>query len=120
MEQLWSDAAPQTVREVHEALATDRTLAYSTVTTVLRRLATKDLVLEFRDARAHRFRPMQGRSELVAELIIEALDQVSETDARQAALARFVARVGPAEAATLRGALLEGGDRRAAALVRPL
>ncbi|MGL4305851.1 MAG: BlaI/MecI/CopY family transcriptional regulator, partial [Mycobacteriaceae bacterium] len=34
MEHLWSSPEPQTVRQVHKALATHRELAYTTVMTV--------------------------------------------------------------------------------------
>ncbi len=39
MDHLWSTSEPQTVRQVHEALAERRELAYTTVMTVLQRLA---------------------------------------------------------------------------------
>ena len=43
MDHLWESSDPQTVRQVHEALATHRELAYTTVMTVLQRLAKKKL-----------------------------------------------------------------------------
>lgn len=41
MDHLWASAEPQTVRQVHEALLSQRELAYTTVMTVLQRLARK-------------------------------------------------------------------------------
>src|SRR3954463_14636009 len=38
MDHLWSTREPQTVRQVHEALAARRDLAYTTIMTVLQRL----------------------------------------------------------------------------------
>lgn len=57
MDHLWSRTEPQTVRQVHEALSARRDLAYTTVMTVLQRLAKKNLVLQIRDDRAHRYAP---------------------------------------------------------------
>ena len=75
MDHLWSSREPQTVRQVHEALSARRDLAYTTIMTVLQRLAKKNLVVQHRDDRAHRYAPMHGRDELVAGLMVDALDQ---------------------------------------------
>ncbi len=75
--------------------------------TVLQRLAKKNLVVQHRDDRAHRYAPMHGRDELVAGLMVDALDQVEDSGSREAALVHFVERVGAGEAAALRRALAE-------------
>ncbi len=105
MDHLWSSSDPQTVRQVHEALAARRDLAYTTVMTVLQRLAKKNLVTQQRDDRAHRYLPVQGRDELVASLMVDALGQADASDSRVAALVHFVGKVGADEAAALREAL---------------
>jgi predicted transcriptional regulator len=105
MDHLWGTDQPQTVRQVHEALCTQRELDYTTVMTVLQRLARKNLVEQIRDDRAHRYAPTHGRDELVAGLMVDALDQAADAGDRQAALVHFVARVGADEAAALRRAL---------------
>ncbi|MFC7449947.1 BlaI/MecI/CopY family transcriptional regulator [Rhodococcus daqingensis] len=112
MDHLWSSSEPQTVRQVHEALATRRELAYTTVMTVLQRLAKKNLVIQQRDDRAHRYVPVHGRDELVASLMVDALQQAEESNGRAAALVHFVGQVGADEAAALREALaaLEASD----------
>ncbi len=46
MDHLWDSSEPQTVRQVHEALSAHRELAYTTVMTVLQRLAKKQLVVQ--------------------------------------------------------------------------
>jgi len=114
MDHLWSVPHPQTVRQVHEALSEQRDLAYTTVMTVLQRLAKKNLVSQIRDDRAHQYAPVHGRDELVAGLMVDALDQVADTGSRQAALVHFVERVGADEAEALRRALdeLESGHRK--------
>ncbi len=105
MDQLWSADQPQTVRQVHEALAAHRELAYTTVMTVLQRLAKKDLVVQQRDDRAHRYAPVHTRDELVASLMVDALQQADEVGSRRAALVHFVEQVGNDGAAALREAL---------------
>jgi predicted transcriptional regulator len=107
MDHLWAAGEPLTVRQVHEALCAERDLAYTTVMTVLQRLARKNLVSQIRDDRAHRYAPVHGRDELVAGLMVDALDQASDSGSRQAALVHFVERVGVDEADALRRALAE-------------
>jgi predicted transcriptional regulator len=107
MDHLWDTDAPQTVRQVHDTLRTRRELAYTTVMTVLQRLARKGLVTQIRDDRAHQYAALRGRDELVAGLMADALDQAADSGGRRAALMSFVERVGAAEADALRRALAD-------------
>jgi len=107
MDHLWAAAGPQTVRQVHDALSTQRDLAYTTVMTVLQRLARKGLVIQIRDDRAHQYAAMHGRDDLVAGLMVDALDQAADSSDRHAALMNFVERVGADEADALRRALAD-------------
>lgn len=111
MEQLWAEERPQSVREVHAAITQERDLAYTTVMTVLDRLAKKGLVSRARDGRAYLYAPGQSRDQLVAEVMHTALEG-DEAD-RSAALVAFVGKVSPAEADAMRAALAglepEGG-----------
>src|SRR6202021_651440 len=107
MDNLWSSPGPQTVRQVHEALSAHRDLADPTIMTVLQRLAKKNLVVQHRDDRAHRYAPTHGRDELVAGLMVDALYQAADSGGCEAALVHFVERVGADEAAALRRALAE-------------
>lgn len=111
MDRLWDSGQPQTVRQVHDALALRRDLAYTTVMTVLQRLARKGLVTQIRDERAHRYAPTHGRDELVAGLMVDALDQAVGSGGRVAALMHFIERVGADEAEALRRALAAMADR---------
>lgn len=105
MEQVWASPDPATVRQIHEALA-DRDLAYTTVMTVLDRLAKKGVVKRTREGRAYHYLPTASKDEMVAELMHEALEQAGRArGARTAALVRFVDRASPSEAAVLREAL---------------
>lgn len=110
MERLWlaEGDAWATVRDVHEGLAT-REIAYTTVMTVLHRLARKQLVEERRDGRAYLYRATSSRGVLTAELMRQTLDDYS-TDDRRAALVGFVGSASPEEVAALREALDELDD----------
>lgn len=114
LETLWSappadDAAGVeerwwTVRQVHAALAEQRDIAYTTVMTVLDRLARKDTVEQLRDGRAYRYRARASRSEMVADLMHDTLADFSRHD-RQQALVAFVEDASAADVAALRRAL---------------
>ncbi len=105
MDQLWAAGEPQTVRQVHEALGAHRDLAYTTVMTVLQRLAKKSLLMQERAERAYRYSPARSRDALIAQLMVDALQQAEAAGGREAALVNFVERVTPDEAAALRAAL---------------
>lgn len=107
MDHLWAADDPQTVRQVHQGLLAQRDLAYTTVMTVLQRLARKNLVVQIRHDRAHRYAAMNGRDELVAGLMVDALSQAADSGDRQSALVHFVERVGDEEADALRRALAD-------------
>jgi predicted transcriptional regulator len=94
MTQLWNAGEPLTVRRVHESLSRDRDLAYTTVMTVLDRLAKKGVVTQQRADRAYRYAPAQTREEMTAALMLDALSAAPD-GVRDAALAHFVGRLDP-------------------------
>jgi predicted transcriptional regulator len=91
MTQLWDAGEPLTVRQVHERLS-GRDLAYTTVMTVLDRLAKKSVVVQEKDGRAYRYAPAQTREQMTAGLMLDAL---GDTPDRDAALAYFVGQIPP-------------------------
>ena len=101
---LWERYDPLTVREVHQELARERhrDLAYTTVMTVLDRLAKKGMTQRERDGKAWRYRAAGPREELVADLMRDALDRAGD---RRAALVRFVDQVSDEDALLLLDAL---------------
>ncbi|GAA3609405.1 BlaI/MecI/CopY family transcriptional regulator [Microlunatus ginsengisoli] len=103
MDQLWRTDGAQSVREVHAAIGRDRDLAYTTVMTVLDRLAKKGLAVRERDGRAYRYAAAQSREALVAEVMHTAL--ADDRAERTAALVAFVGRVSREDAAAMRAAL---------------
>lgn len=119
MERLWDVTAAAgdgfegaTVREVHEHLEQDREIAYTTVMTVLDRLAKKHLVTRERDGRAWRYLPADTREALTAQTMRRTLDDMDVTD-RRAALLHFLDGASSAEIADLKAALAEVESRAA-------
>ncbi|WBB77523.1 BlaI/MecI/CopY family transcriptional regulator [Micromonospora sp. WMMD882] len=111
MDVLWDgpvDRRGVTVREVADALD-GRELAYTTVMTVLDRLAGKGMVEREREGRAWRYRPAASREAHIAQLMLDALDLGGSRDA---ALVRFARSVTGTEADVLRAALSAEAGRR--------
>ncbi len=108
LEELWSLHLDKwaTVRDVHESLAAQRDIAYTTVMTVMDRLAKKDLVVQRREGRAYLYRAAGTRSEMAADMMREALDEFSQRD-RRTALMAFVGESSAEERAALREALAQ-------------
>ena len=106
MTQLWDAAEPLTVRQVHDRLSRDRDLAYTTVMTVLDRLAKKGVVRQQKADRAYRYTPAQTREEMTAAVMLDALTASADQDA---ALAHFVGQLPPAAlAAAIEAARRQG------------
>ncbi|MEO7269035.1 MAG: BlaI/MecI/CopY family transcriptional regulator [Knoellia sp.] len=113
MEQLWESSARRpegaSVRDVLEALPGDRSLAYTTVMTVLDRLSKKGLVTRERDGRAWRYTPAGTRESLTAETMRASLGDAND---RRATLLHFLDGATPEELDDLRAALSEVEQRR--------
>lgn len=108
MERLWEAGAADgaTVRDVHEALEKDREIAYTTVMTVLDRLAKKELVTREREGRAWRYFPADTREAMTAQSMRRTMDDMDLTD-RRAALLHFLDGASSAEIDDLKAALAE-------------
>ena len=102
MARLWDRGRPMLVREMVEDLRSDRTLAYTTVMTVMENLHRKGWLRRERDGRAWRYEPTGSRSGYTAALMTDAL---STSIDRRTALAHFVLQMSPHDAALLREAL---------------
>ena len=80
MDVLWVRRAPTSVRDVHEELARSRSIAYTTVMTVLDRLSKKGIVARSLDGRAWLYRPERSRIDLHVDTVNESLTGLSADD----------------------------------------
>ena len=85
MELLWAASVPMSVADVHAKLSEERELAYTTVMTVLDRLAKKDLVDRELLNRAWQYTPRSSQAEVIARDMGRLLDGVP-ADVRDEAL----------------------------------
>ena len=83
MDILWNRPEPLSVRDVHELLAGDRDLAYTTVMTVLDRLAKKALVVRNLDGRAWLYRPANSRAAQISAEMLDLLERLSAEERRE-------------------------------------
>lgn len=104
MQQLWEHPDGLLVRDVLEALDSD--LAYTTVMTVLDRLAKKQLVTRTREGRAWRYSPAASREEQTAHLLRETLGELPAPQRKQAML-HFLGDSSPDELDDLRAVLAQ-------------
>ena len=115
MEHLWTLALDNpegvTVREVLSRLEDDRTIAYTTVMTVLDRLTKKGLVTRERDGRAWRYLPAGTRESLTAATMRRTMDDMDVTD-RRAALLHFLDAADEDEIEDFKAAIAEIETRR--------
>jgi predicted transcriptional regulator len=92
-----------TVREVHAVLSAHREVAYTTVMTVLDRMAVKGLG---KSGRTNQYRAVEGRGVMTAGLMRDALGEFGEAD-RRTALRAFVDDASEEDRRALRDALAE-------------
>lgn len=106
MDVLWglAEDADVTVREVHAVLAQKRDVAYTTVMTVMDRLARKGMTVQHKEGRAYRYQAASSRAEMTADLMRGTLDDLGSSE-RGPALVAFVEDASAEEIAALRDAL---------------
>jgi predicted transcriptional regulator len=110
MDAVWAttgdDRPSVSVREVHEALAARRGIAYTTVMTVMGRLADAGLLSQERSGRAYRYAAVTSREELTAATMREQLQGMGDDD-RRTAMLHFLDDATADELADLKAALAE-------------
>ncbi|MFI0449680.1 BlaI/MecI/CopY family transcriptional regulator [Actinomadura sp. 6N118] len=102
MERMWSYGHSANVRDVLEDLQQERTIAYTTVMTVMDNLHKKGWLRRKRVGRAYVYEPVGSREGYTAKLMREAL---ATSDNQTAALVHFLTELSPAEAEALQTAL---------------
>lgn len=102
MTRVWQWNRPVTVREVLEDLRGERTIAYTTVMTVMDNLHQKGWLRREQEGRAYRYQPVSTRAAYSAALMNEAW---ASSDNAAAALVEFFGRMSPEQTDALRDAL---------------
>lgn len=102
MDRLWSYGRAVNVREVLEDMQQDRTIAYTTVMTVMDKLHKKGWLRRRLVSRAYVYEPVSTREGYTAQLMREAL---TTSDNQAAAFVHFLSGLSPREAEALRIAL---------------
>ena len=102
MDRLWGYDQPVSVREVLEDLQQDRSIAYTTVMTVMDNLHRKGLLRREMAGRAYRYQPAQTREEHNAVVMGQVLAGSRD---RAVTLMHFLEQMPPDEVARLREAL---------------
>lgn len=102
MDRLWAAERPLSVREVLEVLRGERSLAYTTVMTVMDNLHRKGWLSREMAGRAYLYRPTAPREAYAAGLMAQAFNQADDP---AATLVHFIEAMSPDEAAALRRAL---------------
>ena len=105
MDTLWTHGPQLTVRYVMDRMEGTKELAYTTIMTVLDRLAKKGLAQRTRDGRAWRYTAASTREALAATALRSTLENVQAD--RRLAMMHFLDDASPAELDDLRAALAE-------------
>lgn len=111
MDILWNAGTEESlrVRDVMERMDPPRTLAYTTVMTVLDNLHTKAMVTRARVGRAYLYRAAHSREETTAELVREIL---RSSGAAEGAMLHFAGSATEDESRILRRAARRTSSRR--------
>ncbi|MFC8043178.1 BlaI/MecI/CopY family transcriptional regulator [Nocardia sp. NPDC057353] len=110
MDRLWDrDTESTTVREIHEELARERDIAYTTVMSTMDNLHRKGWLARERAGKAYRYWPTLTREEHSARVMADALGSGGRADL---VFSHFVELVSAEQSAGLRAALRGLAARR--------
>ena len=107
LEALWRDSVFVTPREVLEGLKPERTLAYTTVQTVLEKLRRKGWARRRPDGRGFAYAAEFSREETAARVLRSLLHEAGDVDV---ALLHFVRQASSRQQDVLRAALGDNAD----------
>ena len=108
LDALWTAGEPMTPGAVHEVVAADRKLAYTTVMTILTRLWEKGELTRRKQGRSYAYQPVVGREQRVADRMQAIL---SAAEDHTLALNAFADSLQEDQRAALRRALRSAGPR---------
>jgi predicted transcriptional regulator len=109
MDRMWSADEPRSVRDILEDLQRGRSIAYTTVMTVMERLFRKGMLTRVEQGRAFLYSPAQSRADYTAGVMAQTLANATD---KAATLVHFADRVSATEARQLIKALSDRGARR--------
>jgi len=95
MEYLWEHGT-STVRAVHDHLHKERQLAYTTVMTVMSRLAEKEMLMREQVGNAYAYRPAVSRDDFAQQVVAEVLDALMGNFGDQT-VSHFARKIGQVE-----------------------
>jgi predicted transcriptional regulator len=119
MEIIWEKGCEVCVRDVYQELAARREIAYTTVMTIMGRLADKKILNKRKTSNTSYFEPVMSRREFTENVVGNVVDSLLE-DFADATLAHFISRVQDKDLDTIRklekmlAAAKEGGEDGAA------
>jgi predicted transcriptional regulator len=93
---LW-DRGPSTVREVHDAMAGDRAVGYTTVLKLMQIMADKGLLCRVERGRAHVYRPAEKESDAKRDLVGDFMDRAFGGSARELVMHALAAKQATSE-----------------------
>lgn len=82
---LW-EKGPATVREVHEAIAQERELGYTTVLKIFQRMTEKGLVQREESGKAHTYRPTVPQQETQSQMLRDLSERLFSGSSTQLAM----------------------------------
>ncbi|MEV4014270.1 BlaI/MecI/CopY family transcriptional regulator [Nonomuraea angiospora] len=102
MDRMWARRRPASVREVLEELQQERTIAYTTVMTVMDKLHAKGLLKRKPVGRAYIYEPVSSKEAYTADQMRAVL---AGSGNQAATLVHFLERLTPEETTALQAAL---------------
>lgn len=111
MRALWRLGEPSSVEEVRQALPTRHRGAYTTVQTILNRLAERGLLSREREGKAIRYEPKVSEADYYSRSLRHTLATASD-EARRSALAQLVGDMAPGERDEIEALAREVAARR--------
>ncbi|KJS82934.1 MAG: CopY family transcriptional regulator [Peptococcaceae bacterium BICA1-8] len=99
MEIIWQKGKVS-VREVYEQLALEREIAYTTVMTIMGRLAEKNILIKEARGNAYLYYPILSKEEFTGKMVGNVIDGLME-DYADAAFAHFMKKIGKEDARQL-------------------
>jgi predicted transcriptional regulator len=92
MEEIWRKDCEVCVRDIYEEIASRRKIAYTTVMTIMGRLADKKILSKRKEGNTSFFVPVMTRAEFTENFVVNVVDSLLE-DFAEATLAHLISRV---------------------------